>query len=107
MRLRRIKFARKLKLGPPRIDQSATKSLQSAKLKARNQGDLQSAVLSAGHYAQKQDKTMHVYSGNSFGHAVWRVSYKPSEYLDPINNTGSKVVMVLPDLTIHIHDVQR
>lgn len=107
MKLRRLKFARKLTLGPPRVDQSATNSLRSIRLRARNQGDFQSAVISAGYYARKQGKPMYVYAGNSFGYAVWRVSYKPSEYLDPINNTGVKVVSVLPDLTVRFQDVKR
>lgn len=97
----------KLVLGPGRIDQSATKSLSTMPLKSRNNGSLQSAVVSAGFHAKAQKETAYVYSGNSFGHAIWRVSLKPSEYLDPINNTGDKLLTVTPDLIVSWHDIQR
>lgn len=93
-------------MGPGRIDEAATASLARAKLRARNQGDLSSAVLSAGYYAKKLKTTMFVYAGNSFMHTVWRVSQKPSEYLDPINNMGDRVASVTPDLVVAWHDVR-
>jgi|GEM_PF-6857706 len=93
-------------LGPARTDESATASLQRAKLRARSKGDLSSAVVSAGYYAKKLGQTMFAYEGNSFGwYGVWRVSQKPSEYLNPINNTGRRVVSVTPDLIVAWHDV--
>jgi hypothetical protein len=33
-------------------------------------------------------------------------SFKPGEYLNPINNTGEKVVSVTPDLTVAYHSVR-
>jgi len=88
------------------VDARATESLRRAKLRARNHGDLTSAILSAAYYAKKLGKTMYVYPGNSFMHAVWRVSFKPSEYLNVINNTGSKVLSVTPDRTVSWHNVR-
>lgn len=99
--------AKMLKVGPARVDQSATRGMQQATLKARSRGDFQGALLSAGYHAQKQNRSMFVYSGNSFGHRIWRVSYKESEYLDAINNTGTKIIEVTPDLTVSVYDVQR
>jgi hypothetical protein len=97
-----------LQMGPGQIDRAGTDSLRrQAKLRARNQGDLASAVISAGHYARKLDKTMYVYVGTSYMTVVWRVSFKPGDYLDPINNTGDRMVSVTPDLTVFWHQIAR
>ena len=105
--VRFLRTASRLSLGPGRLDQSASASLKKVKLKAKyTPGDMTEAIISAGYYAQKRKKTMFVYGGNSFGHAVWRVSDKASDYLNPINNTGAKVVEVTPDLDVIFHDVQ-
>ncbi len=92
-----------IELETGKIDEEATKTLATIKLKAKNYGDVDSAVISAGYYAQKQGKAMYVYQGNSYMQTVWRVSYKSSEYLDPINNTGSTVFSVTPELTVKRH----
>jgi hypothetical protein len=97
----------KLIMGPGRVDLRATESLGRMDLKARSNGSLQEAVLSAGFYAKKSGKTLYAYSGNSFGHNVWRVSQKPGEYLDPVNNTGVKLLSVTPDLVVSWHDLDR
>ena len=68
--------ASKITLGPGREDTQNSAVLQKAKLKAKSNGDLESAILSAGFYAKKLKKTMFVFKGNSFMHAVWRASYK-------------------------------
>lgn len=99
--------ASRLTLGPARQDAKATESLKKMKLQGRNKGDLQSAVLSAGFHAQKSKKTMYVYSGNSFGHLVWRVTEKPGDYLSPINNTGEKLLYVTPELEVFWQDIKR
>lgn len=95
----------RLELGMGVVDQPATNTLRRNKLTARNKGDFSSALYSAGYYAKKLGHTMYVYSGNSYGHAVWRVSDKSSEYLDPINNTGARVVSVDPDLQVAYHNL--
>ncbi len=97
----------RLIMGDPEVDLIATKSLRGLDLKARNRGDVSSAMLSAGYYARKLGHAMFGYSGNSYGSAVWRVSDKPSEYLNPINNTGKYVFSVTPDLTVARHEVSR
>lgn len=86
------------------VEQRATGGLRSTRLRAKNAGDLESAIISAGHYAKKLAKTMYVYLGNSYGHALWRVSYKPSEYLDRVNNMGAFLYSVTPDLTVARHE---
>jgi hypothetical protein len=97
-----------LRMGPGRVDQLGTESLRRiAKLRAKNHGDLSSAVISAGYYARKLGKTMYAYVGSSFMTQIWRVSYKPSEYLDAINNTGFRMVSVTPDLIVAWHDLER
>lgn len=104
----RWKEATRLNLGPGKVEDRATATLQKmTKFPAKNRGDLQSATLSAAHFAQKTKQTMYLYSGNSFGHAVWRVSSKPGEYLDPINNTGDYLYSVTPDLVVARHEVSR
>jgi superoxide dismutase, Fe-Mn family len=95
-----------LKLGPGTVNEGNTKALQKSKLTAKNHGDFGSAILSAGFYAKKTGKTMFVYSGNSFGHGVWRVSEKSSEYLNAINNTGAQVISVTPELVVSYHAVR-
>lgn len=104
----RYVLATRLHMGPAEVDQGATGSLRRfTPLKAKNRGDLQSACISAGFYAQKMSKTMYVYSGNSYGHLLWRVSDKPGEYLDPISNTGGRLMSVTPDLTVAWHELRR
>ena len=97
----------RLIMGAPEVDSVATKSLRGLDLKARNRGDISSAMLSAGYYARKLGHPMYGYSGNSYGSRVWRVSDKPSEYLNPINNTGGYVFSVTPELTVARHEVKR
>jgi hypothetical protein len=102
----RYKFAR-LRMGPGTPEVRATEALPKNKLRAKNDGTLESATISAGYFAQKTGKTMYIYVGNSFGHVVWRVSYKASDYLSPINNTGDRLYSVTPDLKVFRHEVTR
>lgn len=89
-------------------DEKATSSLRNIKkLKARHAGDLSGAVISAGYYARKLGKTMYVYSGNSYGWAIWCVSYKESDYLCSIGNTGNTVYSVTTNLDVLVHNVFR
>lgn len=95
-----------LRVGPGTRDSLGTSSLRGfKKLTAKNRGDLQSAIVSGAYYARKFDRNTCVYMGNSFGRVVWRVSQDPQEYLDPINNTGTSVAVVSPDLTLRWHEV--
>ena len=105
--LRRRYGHSRMGLGPGEVDAKGSASLPQVKLAARNRGDLHSAIVSAGYYAKKRGKTMYVYPGNSYGVGVWRVSSDPSEYLDPINNTGSRVASISPDLTMMWHEIDR
>lgn len=90
------------------MDSKATESLRSlGKLYAKNRGDLSSAIISAAYYAKKMDKLMYVYAGDSYGHGVWRATYKLNECLDPINNSGMRLLSVTPDLTVSWHEVNR
>lgn len=100
--------AAQLRLGPARVDDKGTESLRKIKrLPARSDGSLEDSLMSAGHYARKMGRDMYVYSGNSYGHAVWRVSYKSGDYLNGINNTGSKLAVVTPELEMRWHDIDR
>lgn len=103
----RYKAASRLQMGPGVFDPRATEALSKVTLRAKYNHDLNGAVISAGYYAKKLNRDMFVYSGNSFGHAVWRVSYKPGDFLDPINNTGSFIISVTPELRVSKHDVGR
>jgi len=97
----------RLVMGPGEVDSKATEILRKTPLKAKSRGDFHSSVIAAGYAAKKMNKTMFVYSGNSYGHAVFRVDFNPSNYLNPINNTGTRVLSVTPDLTCSWHDVKR
>jgi len=97
-----------MRLSVPTVDTANTDRLRMyKKLAAKNDGSLVSAIESAGYYARRLGKPMFVYAGNSYGHALWRVSYKPGEYLNRINNTGATVYSVDSELTILRHDVIR
>ncbi len=97
---------RQLTLTPAELDEGATARLRAnKKFPAKNRGDLQSAILSAAHYAKKLGQEMHVYAGNSYGRGVWRVSMDPSEFLEPINNTGLFVLKITPDLSFYRSEV--
>jgi hypothetical protein len=97
----------RLRLGPAIPEERASEALPKMKLMAKSRGDLQSATLSAAYYAKKLNQTMYIYAGTSYGSGVWRVSYKPSEYLNGINNSGSVVYTVTPELTVSRHTVLR
>ena len=102
-----VKVASVMKLGPGEEHQKNTEILRKSVLKAKNRGDIQSATLSAGFYAKKLNRPMYVYAGNSYGHGVWRVTYKMSEVLSFIDNTGNIVIEVTPDLKVIFHRVVR
>lgn len=97
----------KLTLTDRTEESKATTALRSNKLSAKNDGTLDSAVTSAAYYANKTKLSYFVYHGNSYGHAVWRASYKRSDYLNPINNTGSYLYEVTPDLTVYRYEIVR
>ena len=103
----RFKASSRLQLGPGHVEAQVTSALPKMKLKAKSKGDLESATLSAAFHAKKLNKTMYLYYGNSYGFAVWRVSYTPSDYLSPINNTGTVVYSVTPELIVSRHEVIR
>jgi len=103
---RYLEAAQRLTITDSKVDSKATESLSKVKLQARNRGDLQSAGISAGYYAKKLGKTMYGYAGDSFGYAVWRVSYKESEYLNHINNSGKRLFSVSPDLIVTWHNLK-
>ena len=90
----------KLQIIKREVDRKNTDTLRSMKkLRAKSRGQIADSIEMAGYYAQKHNKSYYVYSGNSYGNAVWRVGDE-SEALSPINNTGSSVYMVAPDLEI-------
>ena len=78
----RYHAATQLQMTPGKVDSKGTESLRAmSKLYAKNRGDLSGAVISAGYYADRMGKTMYAYPGDSYGHGVWRVTYKASECL--------------------------
>ena len=98
----------KLEICAGEIDLENTKILQGIKKpKARNSGDLNSAIQSAAFYAKKHNETMFVYAGNSYMRAVWRVSCKKAEFLCSVNNTGNILYSVSPDRVLRKHNVTR
>jgi len=100
------KRAAPLRLGPGKPHRKFTEMLVKVKPRARSWGDFNGAMLQAAFYAKKQNKTMFIYAGTSFGTGVWRVSDKPDEYLNFINNTGSVVFSVSPTLEVTEYPVE-
>jgi hypothetical protein len=96
-----------MKIGPGVPEAQATHVLRTNKLTAKNNGDRQSAIYSAGFYAKKLSKTMFVYAGSFYGTGAWRVSPDPHEYLNFANNHGSFLYSVTPDLAVHRHEIDR
>lgn len=95
-----------LKMGEGQPWLQGMERLRSSKLYAKSNGSLEEALLSAGYYAKKNEEPIYMYAGNSYGFAIWRTSRKKSDALDPINNTGNKIIVVLPDLTVTVHPVE-
>ena len=101
-----IKGGSRLTLGPGTVDRGITRAMQGHKHRAKNKGDLSSALSSAGYYAKKMNETMYVYVGNSYMNVVHQVSNKPSDYLNRINNTGDEILSVTPDLVVSRHPIR-
>jgi len=81
---------------------------QNAKqLRARSGGAAEDTIEQAGFYARKHGKPFFVYQGNSYGHAIWRATYRRGDALDPVNNTGLVVLEVAPDLQVTRHTLKR
>jgi hypothetical protein len=97
----------KLVLRDPVFDQTNTTALGRSRLRAMRGTDFESAIVSAGNFAKKQNATCYVYRGNSFGHTVFRFTNKKSDALSPINNTGPYVWEVTPDLQVTRHTTER
>lgn len=89
------------------IDESLTQQLRGLTLKARSKGSFHDTILQAGYYAKKTGQPCYVYAGNSYMHVIWRSTLKLSDATNAINNTGSIVLEVAPDLTVYRHDVTR
>lgn len=66
-----------------------------------------SALRQAASLAPQLKKSVFVYQGNSYMHVVYNVSYRPGDYLSPINNTGGSVIEVTPSLQAFKYDVIR
>jgi hypothetical protein len=98
--------AKRRVLGVPREHAEQTAALRSMKLKAKDEGDFHTALVSAGYYAKKQNQMMYAFKGNSYGHEVWRVVAKSSDACNRVNNSAGRVVSVSPDLTVAYHDVE-
>jgi len=103
--------SRQLKLGKPKVDKRATDILRSQKPKVfrakYEPGSLNGALYAAAYYARKMKEIMFIYEGSSFMHRVYRISHKPDDYLNPINNTGGAVISVSPELEVVKYDIVR
>ncbi len=115
MRLaRRVVAASRIKISSGSIDKKKTEWLRGSKLSASNKGDIASSLISAGFHARKMNKDMFIYvntKGSTGGTAMlWTVSWKPGDYLNPINNSGadgSVMYSVSPDLVVSSYIMER
>ena len=108
-------YASLLQLDSGEIDHEKTNlARKMKKFPARSNGSLNDSLLSACYYATKKGyldennpkmSKMYVYLGNSYMHLIWRVTWKESEALNPINNTGLSLFTVTPDLTITYYTI--
>lgn len=103
----KLKARASLVMGPGVVDETITSGLKKTKLFARSNGSFHESVLSAAFYAKKWKSTFFGFKGNSYGVQVWRVSEKPGDYLNRINNTGPRVFSVTPDLVFSWHELER
>ena len=99
------KYGDLLKIDNGTVDHGLTEKARKVKLFARTNGSFNDSMISGCFYAKKMNKKMFVYSGNSYGHAIWRVTYKESDALGPVNNTGLGLYTIAPDLTITYHTI--
>lgn len=108
LRIAKSLMSKDLYIRSTKLEERATANLgKKKKFRARNRGDIESAAESAAYYAKKYKEEMYIYPGNSYGMAVWRVSMKKSEYLNPINNTGERMYSITPDLKVYEHELAR
>jgi hypothetical protein len=105
-------YASVLQLDSGTIDHEKTNIAKKIKkFTARTNGNLNDSLMSACFYATKKgyldgnNHEMYVYQGNSYMQSVWRVTWKKSEALNPINNTGLGLYTVTPDLTITYYTI--
>ena len=97
-----------LKIDSGKVQQPHTQVFQSKKrLRAKNDGTIERAIESASFYAKKHSETYYVYLGNSYMNKVWNLSLKESDYLNPINNMGTVMYSVSPDIVIRKHNILR
>jgi len=105
------RMASQLSLSSGKPDPKMTAALKQRAerklLRSRSKGDFEGALMSAGFHARKHSTTAFVYAGNSYGAGVWRVSFKAGEYLNPINNTGVRVLSVTPDLDVTVFQIKQ
>jgi hypothetical protein len=90
-----------LEFGPPVPQEPGTAKLRAMKkLRAKNDGTANGAIISAAWHAKKYKRTMYAWLGNSYMNAVWNVSEKPSR--SRFENIGEYVFSVTPDLELQI-----
>lgn len=94
-----------LRLRSPEVITETSAALRGVRLRARERGDLESAIISAGYYAKKGATTMFVYESNS-EERKWRVSCKSFEYLGNSHNCGNFVFEVTRDLLVRRWQVE-
>jgi len=115
IKISKFLYASLLQLDSGEIDHEKTNLAKKIKkFPARSNGSLNDSLLSACYYATKKGyleennpkmSKMYVYPGNSYMHMVWRVTWKESEALNRINNTGLGLFTVTPDLTITYYTI--
>ncbi len=75
-----------------------------SKMRARyHHGDLSGAVISAARAASRAGHPYFIYSGNSYGSFVWRVTHLERDALDSINNSGRVLYEVSPQREVTRH----
>ena len=87
-----------------RLLDDTSKALKAVKLRARYDGDLDGAIISAGYHAKKNRGNMYVYLGNSYGNRIYQRTYKFSDANSRINNSGSFIITVTPELDVYQQD---
>lgn len=107
VKISKLLIGKRLQLTDHKVEKKVSEQLKKIKLKARNRGDWESAVISGAYYSKKHDKPCYIYNGNSYMNSVWRATFKKDEALSPVNNTGSYMYIVEPDMTLTKWDIAR
>lgn len=95
-----------LTLTAPTVNATNTTLLRQMKgFKAKTDGTFGASIVAAAYAAKKYQRVCYLYLGNSYMSKVWIPTLKMSDVVSSINNIGSVVHAVMPDLTAMTYQI--